>query len=90
MNELELFEKWFDTQDIFLIKKIDKYDRLHINGTMPFSEVIKFYNVDRYHVLVKEVILKNIQDCKDNPYMNEERMVDKIVKELKELKEDVE
>lgn len=81
MNELELFQIWFKKQNTFTIQKRNSGTW----GSISFTEVIKSYNRQRDDILLEEVILKTIEDNKDNKFCDNENLAKKILHQVRRL-----
>lgn len=84
MNELELFELWFDKQNRWVIKEKTPADF----GKIPFFTIKKSYEKDRDNVIMEEIILKMINENEENKYCNNECLAKNIVKKVRELEKD--
>lgn len=84
MNELELFSKWFNEQKEFVIKERNSD---FSSGTVPFEGVYRKYMLERDDVILKEIILKTLENRLQTT--SDEKVAEMIMKEFKELREDV-
>ena len=89
MNELELFKKWFENQNLFDIIHSER----NYGSQVPLSEVLKYYNAKRDDMLVKHVIAEELikEEIKEeyalkiaNKIMTKVRKLNTNVKEVKD------
>ena len=86
MNELDLYREWFKKQDKYVIIDKKKYARY---GHVPIETTIISYQKDRDDIIAAEIIEKLIIENKNNKYVNDKELAEKIVRKIREVEKKV-